>query len=61
MSGYRQDQEGSGCLVGSRVKGESVGRQTGIGWALGWVETQCSGNFLESMRVNLVRAPSNGE
>ena len=34
------------------------GEMGGIGWQLGdRVETYCSGNFLESMRVFLVRSP----
>lgn len=47
-------------MVVDRVKGENAGRNGWKWWALGADrETWCSGNFLESMKVGLMKTPSN--
>ena len=51
------------CFVLLFLKKESRKRQLeldSIHVGVGRVETSCSGNFLESMRVALVRIASNG-
>jgi hypothetical protein len=58
--GKRIDFAGLG--VGGHGIKESMGRD-GWNWGAlgGGMETYCSGKFLESMRVILVRTPSNGK
>lgn len=52
---------GVGGVRWEGVEGENTERNAGIKVHLkGGVETQCSGNVLESMREILGRTPSNG-
>lgn len=57
-----QGGDGRGDQIGSRRKKRVRGERTGTGGALsGGVETSYSGNFLESVKVVLMKTHSNGE